>query len=128
MPEDWWSRGACRDMDLKLFFNNEFPAQPNPEAVRACAQCPVQAECYTHAIHKEDHGFWAGTTETERRKIRKAAGITLEQHRPFDIFISTHGTPTGYQRHRRNGEPACDACKEARNTFRHGYIQMRMPV
>lgn len=114
-----------------IFYPNNSTRQfnrPDPKAVKACQNCPVLNQCYLHALYKEDHGFWAGKTETERRALRKAAGIALEPTNPWDVRIAVCGTAGGYQRHSRRGEPACDLCKSIRNTLKNGYIQMRMPV
>jgi WhiB family redox-sensing transcriptional regulator len=67
----WHARAACRDMDTRIFF----PAagQPvHPDAARACAACPVAAECLDYALTNHiPHGTWAGTTENKRRALRR---------------------------------------------------------
>jgi WhiB family redox-sensing transcriptional regulator len=44
------------------------------EAAKAiCATCPVQPECLRYAIEtRQEYGIWGGTTEDERRGLRKA--------------------------------------------------------
>ena len=48
-------------------------ARGNYEAVRAlCAECPVRQECLEAALADESLvGLWGGTTELERREIRR---------------------------------------------------------
>lgn len=115
MPNEWMKRARCRDMDPELFFDspgNEYkPAKVNAQAAKACSECRVRDQCYLYALRHEAHGYWAGTTPPDRRKLRKAAGITLE---PIIVEIrqyQPHGTEARYKGHRRIGEDPCDACK-----------------
>lgn len=126
MPDDWQLQGVCRGMDPEIFYPSVAARRdfnrPHPQAIRACAVCPVKDECYLHALRKEDYGFWAGTTEQERRKLRKAAGIHLEKNDPFDFWRITYcGTPAGVQKHYRKHEKPCQACREASNRKLNGY-------
>ena len=45
-----------------------------PKAV--CASCQVREECLAHALRWpfEKHGIWGGTSERERRVMRRANG------------------------------------------------------
>jgi WhiB family redox-sensing transcriptional regulator len=72
----WRKDGNCVGMDRDLFFPDS--ANVAPEAVEACASCPVLAECREWAIHHEDHGYWAGMSERARRKLRRVLKITLD--------------------------------------------------
>lgn len=39
---------------------------------KACAGCPVVAQCAEYAIeHEPDFGFWGGLSVAERRQIRR---------------------------------------------------------
>ncbi|HEV7887100.1 MAG TPA: WhiB family transcriptional regulator [Acidimicrobiales bacterium] len=72
---DWKQKAACRDLDTSLFFpDSESDA---PEALEVCAICPVRDECLEFALSTRQHdGVWGGTTESERKRIRRrrAAG------------------------------------------------------
>ena len=42
-------------------------------ARRICADCPVKEPCLEYAlVTNQDTGVWGGTSEEERRKLRKA--------------------------------------------------------
>ena len=69
-PLAWRSEAACRNMNLDLFYP-EIGEKIAPEVRAACAQCPVFDQCYNHAIEHEQYGFWAGTTITDRQRLRK---------------------------------------------------------
>ena len=73
---DWRVRAACRDSDPDLFFpeGTTGPAlEQIAEAKRVCEECDVQVQCLEFALEtNEDSGVWGGTSEEERRKIRKA--------------------------------------------------------
>jgi WhiB family transcriptional regulator, redox-sensing transcriptional regulator len=74
-PANWHDQAACRDADPDLFF----PAGPTgpalrqvDEAKRICRSCPVEARCLAWALdHGVTDGVWGGTTEDERRAIRR---------------------------------------------------------
>ena len=78
MPDfdDWRQVAACRDQDPELFFplTEMGPGARDVERAKAvCAGCPVRAECLRYALDNGlDHGIFGGTTETERRALRRA--------------------------------------------------------
>lgn len=47
-----------------------------------CRQCPMLKDCFNYAVHHEDHGFWGGTTRSQRKALRATHRITLSE--PFD--------------------------------------------
>ncbi len=73
---DWREQAACRDTDPDLFFpvGTTGPALEQIEAAKAvCRQCPAQSDCLDFALStNQDSGVWGGTSEEERRKLRKA--------------------------------------------------------
>jgi len=74
--DDWRDHAACRDTDPDLFFpvGTTGPAIKQIENAKAvCHQCPSQAPCLEFALaSNQDSGVWGGTSEEERRKLRKA--------------------------------------------------------
>lgn len=62
----------CIGMSPNLFFP-ENGKRVSPWARQACDRCEVQPQCLAWALKYEEFGFWAGTTEMERRKMRRAA-------------------------------------------------------
>ena len=73
--DEWRRQAACRDTDPDLFFpvGTTGPAIVQIENAKAvCRQCDAQAECLEYAIAtNQDSGIWGGTSEEERRKLRK---------------------------------------------------------
>ena len=72
----WSERAACQDAPPDLFFPvSDFgaaTAQIN-EAKWICGRCPVRADCLRHALSRgEASGIWGGTTELERRHLRRS--------------------------------------------------------
>lgn len=72
---------ACRGMDTERFFvgsdiQNQ-TATPTPEqreVIAVCRSgCPVKAECLAHALKHGEQGIWGGTTDYQRRQIRRRA-------------------------------------------------------
>jgi WhiB family redox-sensing transcriptional regulator len=73
--DTWWAaKAACRDVDPELFFPK--PGQNVASAKRICASCPVRMPCLEFALTAvstsvDDHGVYGGTTERERRRLRR---------------------------------------------------------
>ncbi len=74
--ESWRAHAACADADSDLFFpvGVTGPAIPQIAAAKAvCAQCAVQCACLEFAIvTNQEYGVWGGTSEEERRVLRRA--------------------------------------------------------
>src|SRR5690606_11281225 len=75
---DWsgteWA--ACKGEDLSLFFGAEGERPPardarEERARRYCRTCPVRRQCLEHAVAGYEWGFWGGTSENDRIKIRR---------------------------------------------------------
>ena len=73
--DDWRSPAACRDTDPALFF----PLGPTGPAIEqidsakeVCDACDSKAQCLEFALAtNQDSGIWGGTSEEERRKLRR---------------------------------------------------------
>lgn len=68
----------CAHMDPELFF----PEGSSSAVVKAkkmlapvCGSCPFQEPCLDYALHTDVQGIWAGTTDSDRRLIRRKLGI-----------------------------------------------------
>jgi len=73
--DDWRDLALCRDTDPDLFFpvGTTGPAIEQIENAKAvCQQCEAQAPCLEYALAtNQDSGVWGGTSEEERRQLRK---------------------------------------------------------
>lgn len=74
--DDWRSVAACQDTDPDLFFpvGTTGPALVQiAQAKAVCSECDAKASCLEFAITtNQDTGIWGGTSEEERRKLRRA--------------------------------------------------------
>lgn len=75
VDDSFMVRGDCRHAGVDMF-----PTTTTGEA-RAksiCARCPVVDACldYAMACHIDD-GVWGGTTEVERRRLRRRRNAEL---------------------------------------------------
>lgn len=109
---DWRAEARCRGLDPEMFFPERGDHAGELRAI--CGECPVIDPCRDWALHHESLGFWGGTTEAERRRIRRELGIErkLPQAQGWSRQAKC-GTEGGYRRHRRLAEEPCEACKEA---------------
>jgi WhiB family redox-sensing transcriptional regulator len=74
--EDWMKRGACRGTSPALFYAERGEATDTAKAV--CATCPIKAECLDFALRNcEMFGVWGGTSERERRQLRRESRYTF---------------------------------------------------
>ena len=73
--DDWRDLASCRDTDPDLFFpvGTTGPAIEQIENAKAvCGQCDAQTACLEYALTtNQDSGVWGGTSEEERRQLRK---------------------------------------------------------
>ncbi len=70
----WMGAALCAQVDPELFFPH--PSGSPRAAKRVCAACPVTAQCLDHALELEAQGVavcgvWGGTTEVQRRTMRR---------------------------------------------------------
>jgi WhiB family redox-sensing transcriptional regulator len=77
MDTSWRDDAACLNADPDLFFpiGTTGPVLDQiDEAKRICRACPVRTPCLAWALDLgRAAGIWGGTTEDERRALRKAA-------------------------------------------------------
>lgn len=81
---EWMHDALCAQTDPEIFFPDK--GGSTREAKGVCARCPVAAECLDYALSDEQtsytspfyFGIWGGTSERERRTIRKQ----LDQETP----------------------------------------------
>jgi len=99
-------KAACLGLDPNLFFPERGASVD--AAKRVCMSCPVRAECLEFAlVEVVKHGIFGGTSEHERRRLRRERGISETRPRP------PCGTTAGYSAHGRYREDACQACRDA---------------
>ena len=66
----WRKHGACRGLDVEIFYPVTEDEADADEAKAICGECPVRQACLEHALaHREREGIWGGATERERRRI-----------------------------------------------------------
>jgi WhiB family redox-sensing transcriptional regulator len=77
----WHARAACRDTNPDLFFPVGVTGAAIDEigaAKAVCQSCPVREQCLQFALRtKQECGIWGGTSEEERRRLRRRMADTL---------------------------------------------------
>lgn len=73
--DSWRENASCRDTDPDLFFpvGSTGPAlEQIATAISVCDDCPSKKPCLDFALTtNQDSGVWGGTSEEDRRKIRR---------------------------------------------------------
>lgn len=80
LADDWQAQALCRGNHAHLFFppstfeRKDDRLRREARAKAICDVCPVQAECFEHAVRVgEPFGIWGGMTESDRREYVSAA-------------------------------------------------------
>jgi WhiB family transcriptional regulator, redox-sensing transcriptional regulator len=69
-PVEWQAKARCSEVDPEIFFPERGGSSKAARAV--CSKCEVRMQCLEYALNnKEQFGIWGGTSERERRKLRK---------------------------------------------------------
>ncbi len=72
---DWRIDAVCRDLNPEIFFPIGVTGQAIDQIAAAkshCATCPAQNQCLEFAVTtNQEYGVWGGTTEEERRVLRR---------------------------------------------------------
>ena len=72
---DWRAQARCLGTDPSLFFPVGSTGEPlvqEEAAKRMCGSCDVRRPCLNFALEtNQDTGVWGGTTEDERRALRR---------------------------------------------------------
>ncbi len=75
VADDWRCQAACRDTDPDLFFpvgSTGLALEQIESAKVVCEACASQADCLEFALAtNQDSGVWGGTSEEERRHLRR---------------------------------------------------------
>lgn len=79
------------------------------EARAVCARCPIREACLVD--NADNEGVIGGLTITERTPL---------------VIYDSCGTPAGAEKHSRNREPLCDACRKASTEARRKRRQRRI--
>ena len=97
------ARANCKSLPVHYFFM-EGQEKVLPIVRKFCQACEVRAECLQFAIDTKSEGIWAGTTTNKRMKS-------------WAKVETLCGTYSGYNRHMRLKEVACEPCREARRKW-----------
>jgi WhiB family redox-sensing transcriptional regulator len=79
----WMWRGACQDEDPEFFFPVSEGGGGLTQVFAAkavCFRCTVRAACLSYALDTRQAGIWGGTTQEERRVMRRNAGVPVRLH------------------------------------------------
>ena len=75
----WQYDAACLGLTARTgsdpFFHSDTPSPGRiREAKTFCAMCKVKQQCLNFALDNDCVGVWGGTTERERKRIRRYGG------------------------------------------------------
>lgn len=70
----------CIGIDVNMFFTEDGSSTFIEENLlkRTCDACPVKSECLDYALNHAVMGWWGGTSEGQRKRLRQKLNITAE--------------------------------------------------
>jgi WhiB family redox-sensing transcriptional regulator len=72
LDADWRARAACTGFQSLFFPTGDSGEQDNKRAREICRSCPVTGDCLEYALETNQRaGIWGGTSEDERRSLRR---------------------------------------------------------
>jgi WhiB family redox-sensing transcriptional regulator len=114
--ERWMEQAKCKTTPDVNFFPSQGQSAADAKAV--CAECAVATACLDYALRNDERfGVWGGTSEKQRRALRRELGITVTIAEVDPAPKSICGTNTGYYRHRRKREKSCEPCLIAHRDY-----------
>jgi WhiB family redox-sensing transcriptional regulator len=73
MDWEWRSQANCLGIETNLFFPDR-GSEMIQQAKAVCHSCVVREQCLQFAlVNSERFGIWGGTSERERKRIRRRA-------------------------------------------------------
>lgn len=79
----WRESAACHGADPDLFFPLTEAGPQTTEARLICHACPVCSTCLAWSLkHGVTDGIWGGSTEVERRRLRRDVLIPRQRREP----------------------------------------------
>lgn len=80
---EWLALRACADMPVAVFFPEDSHGVTRAKAI--CATCPVRLDCLQSAMDNDERfGIWGGTSEHERRRLRRPQTQAISVGAGFD--------------------------------------------
>lgn len=82
----WQQRALCKGVGSLMFPNNKLEVD---EALKACNRCPVREDCLEYALSLNlEHGVWGGTSERERRRIKRQRKLEAKKRASVERSVS----------------------------------------
>lgn len=100
------SKANCLGVDPELFFpNGAIAPQTEKTLRRICMSCDVFWECYDYSLNVKVIGFWAGTTDTQRKSLRKELNIdAMRIDEQYQYLVGSQTRDAKYKRKIREQE------------------------
>ena len=77
---DWKGTPNCRSVDSEEFFVPEGSSTYRDvnRLSKICNNCEVKKQCLDYSLKNGVFGYWGGTTEFQRKVLRKRLKITVK--------------------------------------------------
>ena len=75
MYPDFDGTQLCAQIDPEIWFPEGSLLKENKQAMKICQKCHFIDACLEYALENDVDGIWGGTTNPQRKVIRKDRGI-----------------------------------------------------
>jgi len=72
--KEWFKNATCKGQPAEIFFilrEDKNQRVKRQQAYAFCKICDVSKECLDYAIINREIGIWGGTSDRDRRKLRR---------------------------------------------------------
>lgn len=121
----WRDQAHCVGMPTDIFFSDD--AATIRHALAVCGNCPVSDFCLEAALQNDEReGIFGGMLARDRKALRRQR-LREGTLQPLPRRRPACATFMGYQRHVRDGEVPCLACKNAHAAYEEVRATRRPP-
>ena len=88
--DEEFAQAACKDMDVDIFYADDRKDIYHFRNLKQlCATCPIIFRCLEVAVANNEHGFWGGMTEEERKRLKRKPYRTPAKHAHIERQIQS---------------------------------------
>lgn len=68
LTSKWMQKGNCATVNFIVLADTKHEKE---QSKKVCQGCSVINECLEYALDNNEHGIWGGTTDKDRRHIKR---------------------------------------------------------
>lgn len=73
LTSQWMQEGSCRNTTIFIVLADT--KSEKEQSKKVCRDCTVKSECLDYALANNEQGIWGGTTDKDRRNIKRQRSL-----------------------------------------------------